>query len=922
MPIEIVQDSLEYDGNDSSMDDMLMLLAMTATVGIVSTLMLRRSYTSWLQYVFFALKIVLWSSRDLATWHKRKRMMYDAVSTDVTLRSLDGGDTFASESSEASDDTHVTCADHGRRKFLVPILFDIVLSLAWIAYLSLNFSKQIHQTTVIARPILDMDFASQTDIELVISMYKEPIDHVHRLISALKAIPNLRESRIHIYVKDSEANIDRVQQGTGAHKVTLLENVGREGETYLFHILNAWDTLAKHTVFLQAGVHNPREFYPRVRDYFDPDRTGMLSLGWSGQVCNCENCGDRFNMWDTTYLFPEISHRINNTTKCDKVLLSYKGQFIASAKRIRGVDRSVYKYLHDAFVERDSWAHQEEYLQGRPDSMEAPVFGMEVSDAAEREQNWREHRGLASGYNDTGRFYNFSNIRYAAPPVGQLRFAPPEAPAENRSIINNGTIGRICPQASPAWTQLSVQALTNILLGSNSTDIPVYVPPGANLSSVVPSRDALETEDCLFLDVFVPEQVFDRANSSNQSAPKSSVLVWIYGGGYTGGDKYNNPAGLLAESGKVGDAEVIYVAINYRLGALGWLSGPSYQAEGGVSNLGLYDQRFALEWVQKHIHLFGGDPNRVTIFGESAGGGSIMHQITAYGGAKGPSPFQQAVPQSPGWVPVQSNTFQEDRYRKFLNLTNSTSLADLRNVSSEAVILANAQQVAYDSPWGGFVYGPVVDGLFTPLQVSQLLAQGRFDKSIRVMVGHNANEGTYFTPPYVNTTERIVQQLEATLYNVPQSSVDYITQELYPAIFDGSYGYTDNFTRASLIVSEGIFTCNTNYLSTGFKNKTYSYLFSVPPAFHGFDIAYTYFDGGATSAVNPLQVQNRTVAVALQEFITSFAKNGVPEAEGIRKFDMYGPDAKVLDLDVKGIEEVTDSNAGPRCKWWQLGLVS
>lgn len=523
----------------------------------------------------------------------------------------------------------------------------------------------------------------------------------------------------------------------------------------------------------------------------------------------------------------------------------------------------------------------------------------------------------ASGFNDTGRFYNFSNIRYAAPPVGQLRFAPPEAPAVNRTSIQNGTIGRICPQAQPAWTSLASQYLTSVVLGSSS-NIGEYNPPGANASSPVRTPDPRETEDCLFLDVFVPEQIYERANSSNGSAP---VLVWVYGGGYTGGYKYQKPAGLLAASGNVSNGEVIYVSMNYRLGALGWLSGPSYQAQGGTSNLGLYDQRFALEWVQKYIHHFGGDANKVTVFGESAGGGSIMHQITAYGGSNGSVPFQQAVPQSPGWMPVQSNVQQENIYTKFLNLTNSTSLEDLRNLTSEEIMRANFQQVTYDSHWGTYVYGPVVDGNFVPLQPGQLLAQGRFDKDVRVMVGHNADEGAYFTPPYINTTERIKQQLETTFENMPTSSVDYIIDTLYPAVFDGSYPYTDNYTRASLIVSEAIFTCNTNYLSTGFNNKTYSYLFAVPPAYHSLDVAFTYYDGGAISPI-PLQVTNRTIAIALQEFITSFAENGVPEAEGIRRFNMYGPDANVLELNVTSIDEVRDSNASNRCKWWQLALYS
>lgn len=135
-----------------------------------------------------------------------------------------------------------------------------------------------------------------------------------------------------------------------------------------------------------------------------------------------------------------------------------------------------------------------------------------------------------------------------------------------------------------------------------------YVPSGANASAVVPPPDPRESEDCLFLDVFVPEDVFENAGKGF-GAP---VLVWIYGGGYTGGSKNANPAGLLAASGNSTNGDVIYVAMNYRLGALGWMGGPSFQSEGGTSNLGLYDQRMALEWVQENIHLFGGDKNRVS----------------------------------------------------------------------------------------------------------------------------------------------------------------------------------------------------------------------------------------------------------------------------------------------------------------------
>ncbi|KAH7393917.1 Alpha/Beta hydrolase protein [Phaeosphaeria sp. MPI-PUGE-AT-0046c] len=519
----------------------------------------------------------------------------------------------------------------------------------------------------------------------------------------------------------------------------------------------------------------------------------------------------------------------------------------------------------------------------------------------------------AAGFNSTGNFYNFSNIRYAAPPVGNLRFAPPQAPATDRSSVNKGQTSRICPQANPAWGRLSQAFLTSTLLGTPFNSSQVYTPPGANASSQVPTPDPRESEDCLFLDVFVPEDVLSKAGEDCEGAP---VLVWLYGGGYTGGNKNNNPAGLIAASGNSSNGDVIYVAMNYRLGALGFSAGPSFAAEGGTSNVGLYDQRFALEWVQQYIHLFGGDKNRVTIFGESAGGGSIMHQMTAYGGLKGKVPFQQAIPQSPGWQPIQSNVKTENLYQKFLSLTGSKSLADLRKLSSDAVIKANAQQVAYDATYGQYLYGPVVDGNFVPLQPGQLLAQGRFDKSVRVMVGHNANEGQYFTPPYIQTDQALKNQLQSA-FSAPEQSIDYITEVLYPSVFDGSQPYTTQYERARLIISEGVFTCNTNYLSTALNNETYSYLFAVPPAFHAQDVPYTYYTGGALS---PTGVVNRTVAIALQEFITSFAENGVPAAEGVRQFNMYGPNASVLDLNITGIDEVRDSNANERCNWWQLAL--
>lgn len=209
--------------------------------------------------------------------------------------------------------------------------------------------------------------------------------------------------------------------------------------------------------------------------------------------------------------------------------------------------------------------------------------------------------------------------------MGELRFAAPQPPAVNRSAVQTGNVGRICPQASPAWLRIASAYIPQYLAGQTQFNQSSFATSSNGSSSATPAQDPRTDEDCLFLDVVVPQQIFD-SRDSGYGAP---VLVWIYGGGYTAGSKggSGNPAGLLARSESASSSGVIYVSMNYRLGAFGWLSGPTFQ-ENGTANAGLHDQRFALEWIQQNIHLFGGDPNRVTVFGESAGGGSIMHQIT------------------------------------------------------------------------------------------------------------------------------------------------------------------------------------------------------------------------------------------------------------------------------------------------------
>ena len=129
------------------------------------------------------------------------------------------------------------------------------------------------------------------------------------------------------------------------------------------------------------------------------------------------------------------------------------------------------------------------------------------------------------------------------------------------------------------------------------------------------------------------------------------------------------------------------------------------QANGTV-NAGLYDQRLALQWIQDHIGLFGGDPTKVTVMGESAGGASILWQLIAFGGAQGPAPFQQAIIQSPAWVEDIGTSQQEDLFNDFLSLLNVSTIDEARQLQSTKLIDANIQLVG-NSPYGTFIVDPV-----------------------------------------------------------------------------------------------------------------------------------------------------------------------------------------------------------------------
>ncbi|TVY93397.1 Carboxylesterase [Lachnellula willkommii] len=515
-------------------------------------------------------------------------------------------------------------------------------------------------------------------------------------------------------------------------------------------------------------------------------------------------------------------------------------------------------------------------------------------------------------------FYNFSNIPYAQPPLGDLRFQAPvpfdTCNTTTPKLVNNGSRFSVCPQGIPAWTSVATKWLTDGIGSINQS--AGYQPPNI---TTLPTVQYGTSEDCLVLDILSPKSIFE----SRGEGPGAAVLVWIHGGGYTLGWKtlYGSGAGLVRASESNGKEGVIYVALNYRLGLFGFLSGPTFQTN-GTANAGLLDQRMALEWIQQNIAKFGGDPNRVTVMGESAGGGSTIHQITAYGGTRGPAPFQQAIIQSGAFLPVPTNKRKEDLFQRFLATANVSTLQEARKLPTYTLQLTNAIMVG-EAPYGDFTFNPVVDGSFAPALPGPLLLDGQYDKSLKVVIGHNINEGIYFTSPFIPTEATFDQNVILVSFPNTNASntLNYITQVLYPPVFNGTYNYTNQIERAAAIVGEALFACNANYLDRAFGQRAWSYEFSVPPSLHGDDVPYTFYQSPNSAVLND------TLAVEMQEYFTNFAITGDPNGVGLPDFPTYWSDGesgytggKVLDLNVSSIGVIPDVLANPRCYWWQKAL--
>ncbi|KAM0799461.1 Alpha/Beta hydrolase protein [Usnea florida] len=499
----------------------------------------------------------------------------------------------------------------------------------------------------------------------------------------------------------------------------------------------------------------------------------------------------------------------------------------------------------------------------------------------------------------TGQYYNFSNIRYAAPPLGPLRFSDPQPPLNERSLgVQNGNNASICPQAAPSsWNWLNEGLPDGQVIPIGNSTLP-------------------QSEDCLYLDVVVPERVFRRRNG----AKLAPVMVNIHGGGFFIGDKATlyPPQGLLAAS----ENEMIFVSMNYRLTAFGFLGGldsaPSNQTS---PNAGLLDQRQALKWIQEYIHLFGGDPRQVTIYGESGGGASVMFHAVAYGGTKETDLFQRIVGQSPGPEVGQAKT-QKLAGEAYLRTLGVKSADEARRLPTEDLIKANAM-VESELPY----FGPLVDGDLVPDFPSRLYTTGRHVPNLQVMSAHNSDEARLFIPPTSNSSSAFDDFLASQFPTASPSQISYLNHTLYPPPPTPNHPYTSQFGRLSLLDADVYNLCWTALLSATYsRTGAHNFIFGVDPGYHAQDLAYTFYNGQQFQ-----KDVNVTVAQTLQRAVANFVLHGNPNGGRERgpQFPQWTADlnvviqggdaavsqAPVLKLTNEGFLEGQESAAG-RCGWF------
>jgi para-nitrobenzyl esterase len=461
----------------------------------------------------------------------------------------------------------------------------------------------------------------------------------------------------------------------------------------------------------------------------------------------------------------------------------------------------------------------------------------------------------------------FAGIPYAAPPVGSLRWQPPAPALPWRGVREATRFGPRCLQDPSGDPEFGRQ-----------TD-----------------------EDCLSLNVWTPPAPGDRR----------PVMVWIHGGAFINGSGGMYDSRWLASRG-----DIVVVTLNYRLGALGFLAHPALGPAGDVGNYGLADQQAALRWVRDNIADFGGDPDKVTIAGESAGGMSVCDHLVA---PESKGLFRAAIIQS---GPCQAQVALPVAQKSSLDYAAELGCGDPQSAAQCLRALpANRLRtpVWYYRIGEDSLSGPVTGTKALPVDPTTAIADGHAAR-VPVMIGTNGDEFSLFVA---------LQYLRGREYTATQ----------YPQLLADTFGANAGAVEAhyplarynsvplaySAAVTDGVFACVTDRMADAFgrDEPVYAYEFNdrgapAPDplrtlpfpvgASHSLELRYLFDIGGAP----PLDPAQRKLSDQMIDYWAHFVSTAEPGPQ----WPEFGPDKKRLSFQAGASTVTTDYDESHQCAFW------
>lgn len=439
-----------------------------------------------------------------------------------------------------------------------------------------------------------------------------------------------------------------------------------------------------------------------------------------------------------------------------------------------------------------------------------------------------------------------------------------------------------------------------------------------------PQRTVNGSEDCLYLGVY------SRPWTKRQDL--RPVLLTFYGGGFIRGSASFDipPSGFpVLNVSTANDYVVVYS--NYRTNVFGFLPGSKIASHPDVDlNPGLLDQQAALQWIQKYISNFGGDAKNVTIWGQSAGGGSVIAQTIATGN-RGKKLFKKAMSSSPFWpkTPRYDAPESEDIYRQTLqdvgcaNSTNEIAClksADIQLLRDSALRLSTSLQYTTSA----FTFGPVIDDKFLTTPLSTAIKTGTLNADL-VLTSYNLHEGENFIPPgLANTTTSTSDGFNSSSASFDTWLTGFLpnftpadilaVKTIYPATGTAEeISYNTTYIRAGLLYRDLVLACPAYWLATKASKKGWLIEYTISPAKHASDVQYW-------NTIGKIQETDRVTYQGYAGALGSFVQTGDPNVNKVTDGSVVGVpgvrEGKQFLVTAQGLKQGSISMLEERCAFW------